>query len=64
MECCNLDKCDFLETKFKEYEYEEEFWKDGTFKLTEKDQPKGIIISFHGSSGPIYKYMPFKFYDS
>jgi len=40
MECCNLDDCDFLETRFKEYEQEEEFWNDDSGKR------RGIILYF------------------
>jgi putative phage-type endonuclease len=30
MECCDLDECDFMETRFKEYENETAFWGDET----------------------------------
>ena len=36
METCNLNECDFLETVFKEYETEEEFMADGTFRITKR----------------------------
>ena len=61
MECCDLPECDFLETRFKEYENEEEFEKDGSFNLTKEGKMKGIIINFYSSEGPIYKYMPFNY---
>lgn len=40
MECCDLDECDFLETKFQEYNEEEDFWKD------EEKQHKGVMLYF------------------
>jgi putative phage-type endonuclease len=42
MEVCDLDECDFLETKFEEYENEEEYLKD------EITKNKGIILYFSG----------------
>ena len=45
MEVCNLPECDFLETRFKEYEDERgAFLKDGGFDCS---KIKGIIICFH-----------------
>ena len=56
MEVCNLDECDFLETKFTEYENAETFFDDATNKR------KGVIMYFHTKEGkPFYKYMPFQF---
>ena len=61
MECCDLEECDFLETRFKEYPSEEEFEKDGTFKLTKENNFKGIIVQFYDSKqGAIYEYSPFQ----
>ena len=57
MEVCNLDECDFLETRFKEYESEEDFLQKGGFDST--DTFKGVIICFHSKNGPVYKYSPF-----
>ena len=31
LECCDLEYCDFLETRFKEYEEEEEFYNEDSF---------------------------------
>lgn len=54
MEVCDLDECDFLETKFTEYENSDAFWNDTT------DKRKGVIMYFHTKEGkPFYKYMPF-----
>jgi len=65
METCNLNKCDFVETRFKEFETEEEFYQDGT------SEHKGVILYFtkyidtskkildiDSYNIPIYKYMP------
>ena len=38
METCDLDKCDFVETRFKEFETEEEFYQDTTSEY------KGVIL--------------------
>ena len=57
MEVTDLNECDFLETRFKEYETEEDFLKDGGFDDCKK--VKGLIIQFSGRDGPIYKYSPF-----
>ena len=59
METCDLNKCDFLETRFIEYQSEDEFSKDGTFQLTEDGKYKGIIMHFKGDGKPIYEYSPF-----
>jgi putative phage-type endonuclease len=56
MEVCDLDECDFLETKFSEYENATAFWNDKT------EQQKGVIMYFHTKEGkPFYKYIPFKY---
>ena len=61
MECCGLEECDFLETRFKEYDSEEEFNKDGSFKKTKDKNYKGIIVQFHDMiKGALYEYSPFQ----
>jgi putative phage-type endonuclease len=55
MEVCDLDECDFLETKFTEYTdfdaYKNDVLTDGKMK--------GIIIHFHKKDGsPFYAYKP------
>ena len=60
MECCDLDECDFLETRFKEYETEDDFEKDGSFTFTKEGKAKGIIVCFYTQNGPLYKYAPFQ----
>ena len=52
METCNLDECDFLETKFREYETEEEY-------LNDECEYKGVIMYFSYKNGiPKYIYKP------
>ena len=53
MEVCDLDECDFLETKFTEYPDYNAYKNDITDKM------KGIIIYFHTKDGkPFYVYKP------
>ena len=74
MEVCDLDECDFLETKFTEYEDEDAFLKDSpqqdfsdvdvdtfvpSFSQTSENKLKGIIIYFNKPDGnPFYVYKP------
>jgi putative phage-type endonuclease len=70
MEVCDLDECDFLETKFTEYPDHQTYRNDSTISVfngeefnsyvTAKDGSyKGVIVHFHTSSGtPHYEYMP------
>lgn len=57
METCNLEECDFIETRFKEFEKEEEF-----YNYNEEDKEKGIILSFISltpkCSDIRYEYLP------
>jgi putative phage-type endonuclease len=57
MEVCNLNECDFLETRFIEYENENEFLEDdgGEF-LTKEGEKKGMIMCFYDDVKPIYEY--------
>ena len=56
MEVCDLDECDFLETKFTEYSDYTAYKNDTTDKM------KGIIIYFHTKEGkPFYVYKPLTF---
>lgn len=61
MEVCNLDECDFVETRFKEHPDEI------TFYLDKEHEYKGIILYFIQrtnvvdqpiSNAPCYRYMP------
>ena len=58
METCDLDECDFIETRFKEYTGETEFYEDTIVEW------KGIILCFvqkHAyNSKPVYKYSPIR----
>ena len=67
METCELEECDFLETRFKEYDDETQFLNDcdkddndnTQFLNTEKGDMKGIIMYFSSNEGkPHYVYKP------
>ncbi len=70
MEVCDLDECDFLETKFTEYPDYQAYRDDSTigklndtefqsYTTTQKGDYKGIIIQFFTREGaPYYAYMP------
>jgi putative phage-type endonuclease len=52
MEVCNLDVCDFLETKFIEFGSETDFYNDVS------DKTKGVIVYFVRDAKPFYAYKP------
>ncbi len=70
MEVCDLDECDFLETKFVEYPDYQSYREDSSlasfngeefnsYVTTKGGSYKGIVIHFHTSEGtPHYAYMP------
>jgi putative phage-type endonuclease len=67
MEVCNLDECDFVETKFVEYTDAESFHNDSkiddngdkTITLTKDNKTKGVILYFHTKEcKPFYSYKP------
>jgi len=65
MEVCDLDECDFLETKFVEYEIANEFFKELEQEPGQETQikaldKKGVIVYFHNISEakPFYVYKP------
>ncbi len=60
MEVCNLDECDFLETRFIEYTSYDEFINDGTFTHTKNNNLKGVIMYIIDKVNkcPKYLYMP------
>ena len=60
MEVCNLNECDFLETRFIEYNDADEFYQDGNFNTTNDGKDKGIMLQFMKDGMPIYKYAPWK----
>ena len=56
MEVCDLNECDFLETKFVEYINEEEYVNDDDKSI----KYKGCFLQFINSNNePCYKYPPF-----
>lgn len=76
MEVCDLDECDFLETKFIEYEDYDIFKQDSICDVDTNNEEfinlcksldnklKGIIIYFQKKNGtPFYVYMPLDLYD-
>jgi putative phage-type endonuclease len=59
MEVCNLDECDFLETKFIEYESYLDYCNDNECEM------KGLIMYFAKQDGsPFYVYKPIDMLDS
>ena len=58
METCDLNECDFLETKFIEYENEEEFYADGSITFGIDNKLKGIMILFSNMGNYHYEYAP------
>lgn len=59
MEVCNLNECDFLETRFKEYISREEFVSDHT------QEYKGLMMLFMNEQGrPVYEYGPLELSNS
>ena len=57
MEVCDLDVCDFVETKFIEFDTEAEYIKEDVSK-------KGVILVFINTDNEfVYKYMPFNVTD-
>ena len=58
MEVCNLNECDFLETRFIEYDNYEAFINDGTFNNSVTNNTKGIIVCFIKNDNPLYFYAP------
>jgi hypothetical protein len=59
LEVCELDRCDFLECKLKEYEDEEEYLFDsynGNNELNEYGLEKGIIAKFYIEEEDRFKF--------
>jgi putative phage-type endonuclease len=52
MEVCDLDECDFLETRFVEYECEDDFKTD----FSVSPFHKGLIMYFNDGGKPLYEY--------
>ena len=70
MEVCDLDECDFLETKFIEYPDRHTYNEDSNCSdndncLSKNGKTKGIIIYFHTKEGkPFYVYKPLNLINS
>tara|TARA_A100001015_G_scaffold208678_1_gene233530 strand:+ start:2898 stop:4103 length:1206 start_codon:yes stop_codon:yes gene_type:complete len=58
MNICQLNECDFLETKFIEYNTYEEFLEDGDFNYTKDSKMKGVIMIFLDKGKPVHEYLP------
>jgi len=64
MEVCDLNECDFLETKFVEYPDTQSFYNDThvddpNLTISTDGKTKGIILYFHTKEGkPFYSYKP------
>jgi len=56
LEVCDLDYCDFLETKFTEYESREAFDADGDFFESVTGDRKGVIMFFMNNGVYHYEY--------
>ena len=57
MEVCNLDECDFIETRFIEYPDNESFMGDGSFTTGIDGNQKGIMLLFLDiNRRPVYEY--------
>ena len=56
METCDLNECDFVETRFKQYSNSLDFWLDN------ENKDRGLILYFVKRDltpcPPLYKYMP------
>ena len=58
METCDLDNCDFVETRIKEYENKDDFYNNST-----NSDYRGVVLYFINSDltendSPVYHYMP------
>jgi putative phage-type endonuclease len=62
LEVCDLNECDFLETRFKEYPDAEAFYKDAVSDSTSAagtENKKGMMMLFLKQNGqPLYAYAP------
>lgn len=63
LEVCNLNECDFLETRFKEYLDEDAYLADSyqndgslNYNKTKEGQQKGMMIQFIVNGQPAYEY--------
>jgi len=63
MEVCNLNECDFLETRFQEYdslyEFESDSFGECSYSHTNHGKKKGVIIMYYTrEQTPHYEYAP------
>jgi len=58
MEVCDLDECDFIETRFKEYDDEEQFYCMAESGMSIIQGVMALFYSCDGMGTPLYKYMP------
>jgi putative phage-type endonuclease len=64
MEVCDLNECDFVETKFIEYENLHDYMNDGHINYSDEHKEKGIIkVYVKNNEEYIYDYMPFEIMD-
>lgn len=59
MEVCNLNYCDFLETKFTQYNSSKDFYNDGSFNESKDCRYKGVFLHFIKDNKSYYFYPPF-----
>ncbi|AET72977.1 hypothetical protein PGAG_00088 [Phaeocystis globosa virus 12T] len=57
MEVCDLNECDFLETKFLEYDTQEDYENDNEIEY------KGVMLQYLKDEAPYYVYAPFMLTD-
>ena len=57
MEVCDLNECDFLETKFLEYDTQEDYENDNEIDY------KGVMLQYLKDEAPYYVYAPFMLTD-
>ena len=57
MEVCDLNECDFLETKFLEYDTVEDYQNDNEIEY------KGVMLQYLKDEAPYYVYAPFMLTD-
>ncbi len=60
MEVCDLDECDFIETKFTEYDYEESYLQDDTSPVNHPIKKGVICVFIRDNTSFHYEYMPFE----
>ena len=56
MGVCELNECDFLETKFTEYQDVNAYKNDGDYFLSSDNKLKGIFLFFLKDGRPYYEY--------